>query len=60
MNIENIKKLLIDCYSKDLCYPKIRDNWNENNKCYGMCTISSLIINDYFGGDICKIKVDDI
>ena len=60
MNIENIQKLLLNCYSKDLCYPKVRDNWNEKNKCFGMCAITSLIINDYFGGDICKIRIDGI
>ena len=60
MNIENIQKALLRCYSKDLCYPKIQNNWNDNNKCFGMCAITSLIINDYFGGDICKIYVDGI
>ena len=60
MNIENIKKALLECYSKDLCYPKVQNNWNDNNKCFGMCAITSLIINDYFGGDICKIHVDGI
>ena len=25
-----------------------------------MCAITSLIINDYFGGDICKVYVDGI
>lgn len=60
MNIENIKEALLQCYSKDLCYPKVQDNWNESNKCFGMCAISALIINDYFGGDICKIHVDGI
>lgn len=29
MNIENIQKLLLDCYSKELCYPKILNNWNK-------------------------------
>lgn len=60
MTIENIQKLLLDCYTKDLCYPKIQDNWSYANKCLGMGTITSLIINDYFGGDICKIHVDGI
>lgn len=60
MNIENIQKLLLECYSKDLCYPKVSHNWNENNKYFGMCAITSLIINDYFGGDICKIHVDKV
>ncbi|MBE6149555.1 MAG: hypothetical protein E7170_02390 [Firmicutes bacterium] len=60
MNLENIKKVLLECYSKDLCYPKVQDEWNDNNKCFGMCAITSLIINDYFGGVICKIHVNEI
>lgn len=60
MNIENIQKSLLECYSKDLYYPKVQDNWNENNKCIGKCAITSLIINDYFDGDICKLHVDGI
>ena len=60
MNIENIQKVLLKCYSKDLCYSEVKDYWNDNNKCFGMCAITSLVINDYFGGLICKIHVDGI
>ena len=60
MNIEILKTALRERYSKDLCYPKVQDEWNENNKCFGMCAITSLIVNDYFGGDICKIHVEGI
>ena len=60
MNIKNIEKLLLECYSKDLCYSKVQNDWNESNKWLGMCAITSLIINDYFGGDICKILVDGL
>ncbi len=60
MNIENIQELLLKCYSKDLCCPLVQDDWNGNNKCLSMCTITALIINDYFGGDICKIHVNGI
>lgn len=60
MTIENIKELLLDCYSKDLCYPKVQEAWTQENKCFGMCAITALIINDYFGGQIAKIKVDNI
>lgn len=58
MNIENIQKILLECYSKDLCYPKIQNNYTENNKTFGMCAITSLVLNDYFGGEIGKIHVD--
>ena len=33
---------------------------SENNKYFGMCAITSLIINDYYGGEICKIYVNGI
>lgn len=59
MNIEKVKDILLECYSKDLCYPKIQCGWSDDNKCFGMCAITSLLINDYFGGDICKIYVDE-
>jgi len=60
MNIDELSKILYLCYSKELCYPKIKENWNKNNKYFGMCAITSLVVNDYFGGKICKIYVDGI
>ncbi len=60
MDIKKIENVLLECYSKDLCYPKVRNSWSESNKCFGMCAITSLIINDYFGGETCKTYVDGI
>lgn len=50
MSIENIQELLLDCYSKE-------DNLDESNE---ICAITSLIINDYFGGVILKNNKDGI
>lgn len=44
MNIDELSKKLYLCYSKELCYPKIKENWNENNKYFGMCAITSLVV----------------
>ncbi len=60
MNIQELKEALYQSYSKDLCYPKVQDKWNESNKYFGMCAITSLIINDYFNYPICKTHVDGI
>ena len=54
MNIDKIKEALLECYSK------VQNEWNDNNKCFGMCAITSLVVDDYFSGDICKIQVDGI
>ena len=37
MEIEKIEKKLLNVYSKETCYPKCRDNWNDNNKTLCMC-----------------------
>lgn len=60
MNFKGLEDKLLICYDKELCYPKVKDNWSSSNKYYGMCAITALIVNDYYGGKICKIYVDGI
>lgn len=60
MTIEILKKYLDKIYSKDTCYSKCRDDWTFSNPTFGHCAIVSLLVNDYFGGEIYKIKVDGI
>lgn len=60
MTIEKLKKTLLKCYSKDLRYIKVQNQWNESNNTLGMCAITSLVVNDYFDGKIAKTKVDGI
>ncbi len=60
MTIKALEKALLNSYEKELCYEKVQENWTEKNKTLGMCAITSLIVNDYFKGDIAKIKVDGI
>ena len=60
MTIEKLNNYLNKIYSKDTCYPKCKDIWSFNNPVLGHCAIVSLIVNDYFKGDIYKIKVDGI
>jgi len=33
--------------------------WTEGNKTKGQCGVTSLVVNDYFGGDILKTKDKD-
>lgn len=60
MTLELLQKYLYKVYSKDTCYPACKDSWNDKNPTLGHCAIVSLIVNDYFGGEIYKIKVDGI
>lgn len=60
MTLEKLNEYLLKIYSKDTCYSKCMDDWNTDNLSLGHCAIVSLLVNDYFGGDIYKIKVDNI
>lgn len=60
MTLEKLNEYLLKIYSKDTCYSKCMDDWNIDNLSLGHCAIVSLLVNDYFGGDIYKIKVDTI
>lgn len=51
---EYLRAALFQCYTKDLCYPKIVEKWTEDNKCLGMCAITALVVNDFIGGGIGK------
>ncbi|WP_454190907.1 YunG family protein [Paenibacillus sp. Marseille-Q7038] len=33
--------------------------WTKNNPAKGQCGVTSLVVNDYFGGDILKTAIDD-
>lgn len=60
MELEKLKSVMHACYDRELCYPKVRKNWCETNKCFGMCAITTLVVQDYFGGDIGKIYVQNV
>lgn len=60
MELAKLKEILNTLYSKETCYPDCRNQWNDENKTLGHCAIVALLINDYFGGDICKTKVNNI
>ena len=60
MELDKLETILNSLYSKETCYPGCRNQWNDDNKTLGHCAIVALIINDYFGGYICKIKVNNI
>lgn len=60
MTSQELEKLLVGCYSEDLCYPKVRKEWNNNNKYWGMCAITALIVDDYFNTELGKIAVDGV
>ena len=56
--LENLKQACLSAYSSDLCHPAAAPNWTPENPTYGMCGITALVVNDYYGGEIDKVQVE--
>ncbi len=49
-----LKELLLQSWSKETCMPEKTSLWNENSPSLGQSSITSLIVNDIYGGKIIK------
>ena len=41
------------------CTPRLRDEWNPNNKALGQCSITAFLVQDIFGGKVYGIQRPD-
>ena len=56
---EQLKKALEASWSKDTCYEGHQSIWNAEKPSLGQCFVTTLVINDYLGGEIMKAKTND-
>ena len=50
--------LLLKCWTKETCSPALRNIWDENlNYTCGQCSITSFLVQDYFGGNVYGIRM---
>jgi len=52
MNIETLKEALRATWTVDTAYWSDRNDWSEDKRETGQCTITAMIVFDYFGGTI--------
>ena len=50
--IRDYYDILSDLWSIETCAPRLRQDWNENNKTLGQCSITAFLIQDIFGGKV--------
>lgn len=58
--LDELKKVIEKSWSKETCYPNIRDTWNESNPSIGQCAITVLIVNDFLGGKIMRTMCNGV
>ena len=50
--------LLSEIWCEYTCTPRLRKEWSPDNKTCGACTITCLLVQDIFGGEIYGVYVD--
>ena len=56
MIINEVCEIVSMSFSKDTCYPTLKDKWCEENKALGQCAITALVLNDFLGGKIMRCE----
>ena len=51
-NPRHLYDLLCDIWSIESCAPRLRDQWSEENKTLGQCSITSFLVQDIFAGEV--------
>ncbi len=50
--IQQLENALEKSWGKETCLPFIQDQWTEDNRAFGQCAVTALVIQDLFGGEI--------
>ena len=57
-NLQSLQELLKTLYTREMCYPPAQAIWSDDNPTLGMCSITALLVQDLYGGDVCKAIID--
>ena len=57
--IEDLKVQLLKVYCIDTVNNKYKENWDKSNPTYGQCAVTSILVQELFGGDIYKFEQED-
>ena len=57
---EEVIDIIKRSWTKDTCYPGCIKDWSKDNPSLGQCAVTSLIVNDFFGGKIMRCMCNGI
>lgn len=57
---EEVKSIIKISWTKETAFPGCQEGWSEQNPSLGQCAVTSLIVNDFFGGKIMRCMCNGI
>ena len=49
-SLGGLYRLLLGCWSRETCAPRLREKWSESNPTCRQCSITAFLAQDIFGG----------
>ena len=56
--VDDLARRLEDSWTRETSADPLR--WSAENSAYGQCAVSALIVQDHFGGELLRARVDGI
>lgn len=56
-SLQNIVDALQLAWGADTAYDP--HDWSDDNRARGQCVVSSLVVQDYLGGDLLRYSIDE-
>ena len=50
---------LLILWSAETCAPRMRGKWTADNPTCGQCSITAFLVQDYYGGEVFGVPLDD-
>ena len=51
--------LLVRCWDRETCTPRMRGDWTEENPTLGQCSITAFLVQDLLGGEVLGLPLGD-
>ena len=58
-SLGGLYRLLLGCWRRETCAPRMQEKWSEANPTCGQCSITAFLVQDIFGGEVYGVPNGD-
>ena len=58
-SVRALYERLGNCWCAETCAARMRDDWSEENRTLGQCSITSFLVQDLMGGEVLGLPLRD-
>ena len=58
-SLGNLYQLMLGCWRRETCAPRMQEKWSEANPTCGQCSITAFLVQDIFVGEVYGVPLGD-